>query len=96
MNGHYITIPALLIPHMYDDWGIHTIHDTRTNHTTGQPTTTPLTITGYDINEDNEICALYWTTGKPTHRPIYDPIHELTDITVWVPEIPEELANELA
>lgn len=90
-TGHTITIPAHLIPNMYDDWRMDEIRETKPN---GKPTR--LTINGYDFDDDGDITGIHWQTWNGTVATVYERVAPDTNLTVWVPTIPDALAAELA
>lgn len=91
LTGHIITVPAHLIPAMYDDWRMDTIHETNRK---GRKTR--LTVNGYDVNDDGDICVIHWQTWNGTMATVEEIVAPDTALTVWVPSIPEALAAELA
>lgn len=90
LTGHIITIPAHLVPFIMDDLNID-IH--ASTHDGGK---SKMTLSGYDFNDDGEICALRWQTWNGTLTVIPEDMAPDTELTLWVPTIPDALAAELA
>lgn len=93
-QGHIIDIPAHLIPNMFDDWGMDTIHDV-TPPACGPVTPNCLAVNGYSYNDDGEISSIDWITDN-TVKSFTEDINPDETLTVWVPTIPPQLADELA
>lgn len=55
-----------------------------------------MTISGYDFNDDGEISVIRWQTWNATLTVIPEDIAPDTTLTLWVPTIPQALADELA
>jgi hypothetical protein len=55
-----------------------------------------MTISGYDFDDDGEISVIRWQTWNATLSVIPEDIAPDTTLTLWVPEIPQALADELA
>lgn len=91
LTGHIIEVPAHLIPNMIDDWGMDDVH--ASTHDGGKGT---LTISGYDFDDDGEISVIRWQTWNGTLTVIPEDMAPDTTLTLWVPEIPQALADELA
>lgn len=91
LTGHIITVPAHLIPNMIDDWGMDDVHAATTDGVKGT-----ITITGYDFDDDGDISVIRWQTWNGNLHVIPEDIAPDTPLTLWVPEIPQALADELA
>lgn len=91
LTGHIITVPAHLIPNMYDDWRMDVIHET-----TADGAKSTITVNGYDMNDDGEISAIHWQTWNGTLHTVHEDVTPDTPLTLWVPSIPAALAAELA
>lgn len=90
LAGHIITVPAHLIPAMYDDWRMDVIH------AADNGAKSAMTVNGYDIDDDGEISRIHWQTYNGTLLTVPENITPDTILTLWVPSIPEALAAELA
>lgn len=91
LTGHIITVPAHLIPAMYDDWRMDVIHEASETGTRGV-----LSVNGYDMDDDGEISRIAWQTWNGTMATIHEDVAPDTALTLWVPSIPAPLAAELA
>lgn len=90
-TGHIITIPAHLLPFMFDDLRMDDIHETN-----GKGKKNRLHVQGYRFNDDMEIDQISWQTGNASMTTVYEDVAPDTELTVWVPSIPAALATELA
>lgn len=90
-TGHIITIPAHLIPNMFDDWRMDNIHETN-----GKGRKNRLSVNGYDMDDDGEISVIHWQTWNGSLDIVREDVAPDTMLTVWVPTIPAALAAELA
>lgn len=91
LTGHIITVPAHLIPAMYDDWRMDTIKTATPDGDVGT-----ITINGYDVDDDGDISRIHWQMWNGNLHVIPECIAPDTMLTLWVPSIPEALAAELA
>lgn len=90
-TGHTIAVPASLIPSMFDEWGMDTI-----TYVAVDGRRSNLHLSGYTYDNDEQIATLAWNTGHPGFHDITEDVNPDHDIRVWVPQIPEALAAELA
>lgn len=89
-TGHIITVPAHLIPFMFDDWRMDDIHETN-----GKGRKNRLSILDYNTNDDGDIYEIIWQTWNGVLDTVREDVAPDTQMTVWVPSIPAELAAEL-